>query len=281
MHLASEYVRIAEEEHPFILHNLLPASGAMNIMGAPKMGKSFLALQLAEAIANPERADFLGIPIAAHGRVLYVQLDTSRRIWGKRIRDLWSQPSLFSPSLDFSRVWIIDKEDVPGFDLFNTVDYRWLNYTLQASEINPLVVIFDVLREVYQGNENDNSILRKVISRLEEAVAPAALVVLSHTRKTSSDRQRAEEEEDSMEVNRGSSYLNGRMDALLKLTRNRIFIESRTDERTNISVTQNPSGFWVNIADTKPSEEITKVPISRPNRGVSGSIDTLPHKFGG
>src|SRR6187431_1100083 len=80
-HSVEEYLTLKGEDESAIVSNLLPLSGALNIFGAPKAGKSYLSLQLADAIGNPRMADFLGFPINVHGEVLYIQIDTPRNLW--------------------------------------------------------------------------------------------------------------------------------------------------------------------------------------------------------
>lgn len=66
----------------WLIDDLLPVGGVVMLSAKPKMGKSFLAIQLALAVASG--GDFLGFQARKH-EVLYIDLETSQRSMKNRI----------------------------------------------------------------------------------------------------------------------------------------------------------------------------------------------------
>lgn len=244
LHNALGYVRFVDDQTNYLLKGLFPMGGGMNIMGASKAGKSYLALQLAEAVMNPARTKFMIWDVMHHGPVIYIQLDTSRVVWSWRIKKLWLDERQQTQFGTIERLWIIDKVDAPGFDLLDQRREKWLIDVLYCPDpaIEPVMVIVDVIREVYAGNENDNEVLRAVISKLENVIRPASLCVISHTRKEQQNQGTSALFD--MDVNRGSTYLNGRMDVLFKLVEGKLVVKSRMAENMWIPIRRTPHGIF-------------------------------------
>src|SRR6187455_2614040 len=180
-HSVDEYLTLKGEDESAIVTNLLPYAGALNIFGEPKAGKSYLSLQLADAIGNPSCTEFLGFPIKVHGEVLYIQIDTPRNLWIDRVQ------ALRGKGLTFSNVYFTDRQDCPeiSFDVNHPTHYAWLQ--AECASRPYLAVIIDTLRETFDGDENDSNQMKRVVSRLVKATSPAALVLVSHSRKPSFD----------------------------------------------------------------------------------------------
>lgn len=66
----------------WLIDDLLPVGGVVMLSAKPKMGKSFLAIQLALSVASG--GEFLGFQARKHG-VLYIDLETSQRSMKNRI----------------------------------------------------------------------------------------------------------------------------------------------------------------------------------------------------
>jgi RecA-family ATPase len=207
----------------------------LNIFGAPKAGKSYLSLQLADAIGNPRCSDFLGFPINVHGEVLYMQIDTPRNLWIDRVQ------ALRAKGLLFDNVYFADRQDCPEvtFDVNHPGHYEW--FQRECSGRPYLAIIVDTLRETFDGDENDSNQMKRVVARLVKATAPAALILVSHSRKLGKDTPSG-----ITQNQRGSSYVAGRMDALMEVETGKLTAKSRTLGETLISVTQAPdSGLFL------------------------------------
>jgi hypothetical protein len=213
---------------------LLPIGGLLNIFGQPKKGKSYLALQMAQAIANPAIADVLGFPIRTHGPVAYLQIDTPRGLWAERVE------ALGAAGLSFDGVYFADSELVPyPFNILGE-GFGWLQQNLKMIAPFPLTIVVDTIREAHAGDENDSGHMRNVVNLLVEAVRPASIILLSHARK-----EWGEGTGDLMSDNRGSSYVAGRMDCVLKVNENSVQFQGRTVGEARIQIKRSDDGLFV------------------------------------
>jgi RecA-family ATPase len=228
------YLQLPKAPHPWVVEKLIPMSGLVNCFGKPKTGKSFFALGLAQAIVNGD-ADWQGYPIQQHGPVAYLQIDTPREEWHSRLGKLNFQPQ------GARTLWMADMWQVPEFP-FNILnpqrtEVRWLKESLAA--INPVLTIIDTLREVHGGDENDSTTMRNVLAELVGACRPSAILLLSHARKDSILTTTGED--DLMDQGRGSSYVAGRMDVVIKLTPKRMVFKGRATGQTVETIAQDPN----------------------------------------
>lgn len=231
----SSYLQLPLDSGTWLIQDWLPVGGLLSIYGAAKKGKSFLALQLAEAIANPKRDWLLNMPVLKHGPVAYLQLDTPRGVWLERLT-----VDLAPTDLDFSGVTFADTLITPfPFDIMGDGG-RWLAEAIK--EVAPLVVIVDTLRESFAGEENDSGVMRNVVNLFQAAVRPAALVFVSHSRKTSGD------DSSLMGDVRGSSYLVGRMDCVIRVTDTTLQYRGRSVGEETLKIRRTPS-YTLELAD--------------------------------
>ena len=233
------YVNLPRGGGAWVVEDLLPVGGLLNIFGQPKKGKSFLSLQLAQAIADPYETEVLGFPILRHGPVAYLQLDTPRGLWAERLDLLGRQGN------PFNGVHFADTELVPyPFNIMGE-GYGWLQQNLRQITPYPLVLIVDTLREAHAGDENDSGTMRNVINLLVEAARPAAIIALTHARKEWANGDQLSTGSDLMSANRGSSYVAGRMDCVLKVNDNSVEYQGRTVGEARLIIKREESGFFV------------------------------------
>ena len=242
---SAAYQQLPKSPQKWIIEKLLPVGGLINIFGKPKTGKSFLALGMAQAIVNGE-PDWEGYPIHTHGNVAYLQIDTPREEWSQRIGRLsFKEPQPHE-------LFIADMWQVPQFpfDILDTqqTGVRWLKD--QLADVRPVLTVIDTLREVHGGDENDSTVMRNVIAHLVAACRPSAILLLSHARKDSI--LTANGDDDMMDQGRGSSYVAGRMDVIIKLTAKRMMFKGRATGQQVESVSQDPETGLVVI---EPSDE--------------------------
>lgn len=226
----SDYLALPSSPETWLIEPLLPSGGAMLLYGDPKVGKSFAALQLIEAITTGSK--WLGFP-THQSKVVYVQLDTPRNVWQTRIADLKMRGAITSePGL-------LDREllNTWPFDVLNPEHLIMLREELQAYQ--PGLVVFDTLRESHSADENDSTEMQSAVSALVAATQPAAMVLISHSRKPSQ-----EDGFSLMNDNRGSSYVVGRMDAIVRFTPKTARISGRSIEEHSLELERMDSGFW-------------------------------------
>jgi RecA-family ATPase len=196
-----DYLKLPSSPATWLVEPLLPSSGAMLLYGDAKVGKSFAALQLANAIQSGQ--SWLGFP-TRKGNVVYIQLDTPRMA-DRETLDAWP------------------------FDILDPEHLITLRDELQA--LKPDFVIIDTLRESHSADENDSTEMQEAIAALVAATKPAALCLISHARKPSQ-----ESDYSLMADNRGSNYVVGRMDAIVRFTSKSARVSGRSIEEHSISL---------------------------------------------
>lgn len=219
-----EYLDLPRNPESWIVEDILPTSGLLNIYGKPKSHKSFFALQIAQAIGDPKIPDILGFPIHQHGTVAYLQVDTPRGLWADRILRWFPNNQ---------GILMADSQIVPyPFNILGS-GFKWLREAVDQAK--PSVVILDTLREIHVGDENDSAHMQLVVNSLVAATMPSACILLSHSRKNM-----AEGGLDIMAENRGSGYVAGRCDAVAYLGKEKLHFQSRSAALESIEIIRTP-----------------------------------------
>ncbi len=254
-----DYLALPAPDQPFLVDSLLPSGGSMILYGDPKVGKSYAALQLACCLTSG--TPWLGFRVPQPCPTLYVQLDTPRSLWQKRVRQL-SESGHPVEGLHYA-----DRETL-GCYPFNIRDAKH-SFTLvralqgveaasDGGDLYPVefgAVIIDTLRESCTGaDENDATAMQEVIAHLSEAVKPAALILIHHAKKPSPEGGKS-----LINDIRGSGYVNGRMDCICRFTKKALYVTSREIEEHSIDLDRMDDGTW-NVAE---------------NRDLLGKMDAL------
>lgn len=220
------YLSLPRDKEVWLIKPLLPVSGAALIYSQEKLGKTSLAIQLAAAISG-HHDEWMGFGVAQHGVVLYLQLDTPRSTFAIRFEKLLQHKYPMAKE-DFR---IADRECLEKypFDILQPSHVAHLHELVHKHDA--LAVIVDTLREAHSGEEDSSTTMRNVMVNLVGATHPAALVVISHSRKPHPDVDRS-----LMADHRGSSYVTGRMDVIMRLTKNRLYYGGRSIEEGDIKL---------------------------------------------
>lgn len=220
------YLKLPRDPQPWIIQDLVPLQGLVNVYAQPKIGKSFLALGVAEAVSNEKVESFLGYPVKKHGRVLYFQIDTPRSFWAARIEGI-----VATKRYDISNIGFADRLMAPrGFNILDDEAQLWLMEEVEKAQ--PILVILDTLRELHGGDENDATTMKNVVTACVEAIPDSAIMFISHSRK-----QFQNMDESITEGARGSGYIAGRMDSIVRMTNRSLLVQSRAGQ-DEISITQ-------------------------------------------
>lgn len=224
-----DYLEMPREQEPWLVEPLLSPGALMNIYGAPKAGKSRLGLGLALAITNPKQEKWLDrFPIHAHGPVLWLEADNSPYEWWDVLKTV-----AYGDGYDISNIHFADRDHIPyPFDLLDMEAEHDLILKGMIADFTrewgtpPVLIVIDTIREAHGGDENDSTAMRNVIVRLQAATYPAALCLISHSRKGGGLQSTGGDDDDSgggrvMEENRGSNYLTGKMQTVVRVTTNR------------------------------------------------------------
>jgi AAA domain-containing protein/IclR-like helix-turn-helix domain-containing protein len=172
------------------------------LAGRPKIGKSWLGLDFAVAVAGGGKV--LGKISAEQGDVLYLALEDGERRLQSRLGALVDAAPA---GLEFATAW--SRLDEGGLELLD----RWL-----GSHPNARLVMIDTLKRVRPRGRRDAGLYDQDY----EALGPLAdlakkhgvcILVIHHTRKAGAD--------DPLELVSGSFGLSGAVDSVLVLKRDR------------------------------------------------------------
>lgn len=155
--------------------------GCTILAGRPKLGKSWLALDIALAVARG--AYCLGDIKCPQGEVLYLALEDNARRLQSRIRKVTSAgcDDKWPQAVDYATTW--PRCDEGGLQAIR----EWLD-----SKENPRLVIVDVLAQFRSGRGGQESLYEadyRAVKGLQELAAEysIAIVVVHHVRKGMGD----------------------------------------------------------------------------------------------
>ena len=248
---AEDYIKLAAEDERWIIEPLLPSEGIINLYGKPKAGKSFAALGMAQAISSGA-PDWNGFPIHQHGPVLYVQVDTPRPEWASRFITIKEVGGL-----DISNIGIVDMKMAPypaNILLPQHVAYMRAQY----EAVKPVVVVVDTMREIHEADENNSTDMKRVMNGIISAFRGAAIILVSHSRKDTAYNAMGADS-DLMDEGRGSSYISGRMDTIIKFTGKKskgfMHYKGRSAAENKVAIFQHPETGLVLVDDTSLKQE--------------------------
>lgn len=228
----TEYKLLPSPPTVWIWEGILPSSGAALLFGNPKLGKSFLSLGLAAAVADPSVDSYLGQRIQEHGRVLYIQLDTPRNLWREG----------YLPTIKSTRsednIFIIDKqlEDIPTpFDLCAKPSQLWLRN--EVNRVQPVLTIVDTMRRMHRADENDPTTANNIYEVIIGCTQPSAVMLLTHKKKQQHGDM-------SLGTARGSTSFTGAVDCIINMTKTALNFEARSDIDEELPVYQHDDGTW-------------------------------------
>ena len=187
---------------PWLIPGMIPI-GLVILAGRRKLGKSFLALQMAGAIGSG--GDFLGQKVG-QGRCLYLALeDTAARLQGRMKMQSWRQDA----QVDFALTW-------PALDDGGLVN---LQDELTAGGYNLLVI--DTLSRCLTRRQNQNDVgdMTFALSALQQTAFSSGMTILliDHHTKASQALDLADPVDDLL----GSSGKGAVADAVFGLYRHR------------------------------------------------------------
>jgi len=155
------------QQVPTLVEPFIPKYGAMSLAGSSDLGKSYLLLQLSDAIIN-RREEFLGFPLnVTHGSVIYLSTEDDEYSLSPRLIKL-SKGKVDTSAYDNLRV------------LFETTDLeKRIDMLLQEQTAD--VVIIDTFSDIFEGDMNQANKVRSFIQRFKEiAVKHKTLIIFNH-----------------------------------------------------------------------------------------------------
>jgi RecA-family ATPase len=227
----STYAHLPRPNLDWIVHKLLPRPGLVLLIGPPKVGKSFLGLDIGLHVAHGR--PFLGQKTNP-SPVWYLQLDTSEAVWRDRLHDLEEAGvDLGGP------LYMAHPEETPRpFNILTASAQQFVRDALKEGD--PGLVIVDVLRKFHSADENDSTDMKKVSDVLDTLFHDRCLLVLHHTRKLSAEV----ENPDVTHLARGSGFITGQADAIWLLVNGKLKIVSRFDEDLTYRAERQDTGLF-------------------------------------
>lgn len=183
----------------WVVPDILP-EGLTILAGKPKLGKSWLAMQIGDGVANG--GEVLGRPVE-QGAVLYAALEDNARRLKSRMQKTSNELVLWSDSLEFATEW--PRLDASGIEAFQT----WADHNSNAR-----LIIIDTLATVRPTGGGNEPLHQRDYGAMRPLHALAndrgiAVLVVHHLRKAEAD--------DPFDTVSGSTGLTGAADATLIL----------------------------------------------------------------
>jgi RecA-family ATPase len=210
----ADFLKIPRDAEPWLIKPILPRGSWLNLFGKPKKArKSYLALGMAEAIANAKET-WLGFDVREAGPVLFFQADTPHDLWAQRIADIQQ-----GGQHDFSNVWFSSLQTMPyPFNIFEHEEI--LAEMIAAVPGGPVLIVFDTARTMHTGDENSSQDMTLFMHALKRVAGGMAKILITHDKKGGGhdSKDGDGDSSDLMEGNRGSTAIAGAMDTVVKMT---------------------------------------------------------------
>jgi len=212
------------QEPNYLIEGLIEKGDQVLLYGQPKVGKTFLAIQLACALACQK--PFLKWEVKSRRRVLYINFEMGERVFASRISKYLDQPETELPVEE--RAECFDKQ-LDG-NLFFSVSPRKIELSTQKEMIEKLIesekpdfVIFDTLTKLHSADERENNAIQGVLTEVrnvcENDNGPIAHMIVHHARKSSINITDNGHHLTAAEI-RGGSAIRGEADVILGLASN-------------------------------------------------------------
>lgn len=225
--------------------------GCTILAGRPKLGKSWLMLDVGLAVAAGRFC--LGETLCQQGAVLYLALEDNERRLQSRITKVLGAEENAPAAFNYATDWPRGAEGVKAIKV-------WLR---QAR--NPRLVVVDVLAMFRQANFRDATLYEAdyhAIKGLQQLAADynVAIVVVTHTRKGGADT-------DPFEKVSGTLGLSGAADTVMVLDRDSngatLYARGRDIEEIEAAIAfDKPTCRWTiegNAADVRRSDERSSI----------------------
>lgn len=196
---------LSEAPVNWAFENFIVAGDQVMIAGAPKSGKSWLALQMSLAAASGGK--FLQWKADRPMKTLYINLEVGRQMWAKRVMlQIGGAENALSYTNFFSR------SDLRMLDVTDPDELKKMREYIKNEGYE--FVVIDVLSRCHSVDENDNGSMRAVLFALRHMCGDATSVVVHHARKPPSGAEHVNLGPSSI---RGASSILGEVDMALVL----------------------------------------------------------------
>lgn len=192
---------------PWAFDNFIVDGDQVMIAGAPKSGKSWMALQLSLAAASG--GQFLQWKANRKMRTLYLNLEVGSHMWSKRVMlQIGGAENALRYSEFFSR------SDLRTIDVMDPDSLKQMREYIEKGGYEFVVV--DVLSRCHSADENDNGSMKAVLFALRYMCGKATSVIVHHARKPPQGLEHANLGSSSI---RGASSIVGEVDMAIVLVK--------------------------------------------------------------
>lgn len=170
----STLIRIYPDRRPVIVDGLIREGDVANIVAAPKVGKSWLAMGLAASVASGGK--WLNTFDTKQGRVLYIDNELDPTDAAFRLRAVAENMGLPKATLD---EWF-HIASFRGYPIELDRVCSWLRHCLRDKDRGYYkLIIIDTLSKMLAGDksENDNLYIRSIYTKLESLTSDLGLAV--------------------------------------------------------------------------------------------------------
>jgi len=180
-----------------IYKGLLITGGILIVSGAPKVGKSILAQNLALSLASG--IDWFKFNIQRPVRTLIIQAEVLDPFYEKRILMMAENAGF---KINMQNLIVATRSQ---FDITTDEGFAILRQTIIKH--NPKVCIIDPLVNYHSFDENDNSRMAEMMGKIRELAEMTAFIVVHHSKKDSTESPVANV--------RGASAITGSVDSII------------------------------------------------------------------
>lgn len=179
---ASEFVESKRPEIDWLVNGIIQRGANGFIGGEPKSGKSWIAADLAIAVATG--GEWLGFQSAAPAKVALISREDAPQLTAWRIRALCYGRAVVPGTID--NLFVNSKEQTPRFRLDDPMLLMAMIHSLKRRK--PELVIIDVMNILHGADENDAKEMRGVMDALDRihVEVGASICVLHHFGKANS-----------------------------------------------------------------------------------------------
>lgn len=158
-----------ETDTAYLIDQWLPEFGITFLYGSPGVGKTWVCLEMAKAIA--QGSHFLGKFKAKQNRVLIIDEESGIRQMARRCKLMEYTPDLTIDFMSQNGVRLDDKE--------------WIERIVQyINETEVGVLILDPLSSFHNADENSSSDMMKVMAGVQEiSLTGCSVIIVHHSRK--------------------------------------------------------------------------------------------------
>jgi KaiC/GvpD/RAD55 family RecA-like ATPase len=188
----------------WLVSGYIPAKGVTILTGVTGCGKSFVSEEMICAILQ-NRKWFNELPIINKRPIVLIDMENDHSTLYDRIQKMGGVPANMLLVFSFDH----------NFDMTSELMVHYLKQIVE--QINPCLIIFDTLRRVYSGDENDSRVINDMYKRVLMPLSRERCVLLiAHRRKGGKNNDASE----ALDQIRGTGDISGLASSVIEIRKN-------------------------------------------------------------